>query len=199
MNNFWNERYSQDEFVYGKEPNQFLAGQLQNLPLGKIIFPCDGEGRNSVYAGLQGWETEAFDLSEEGMKKALRLAKLNDVDISYKIADAANIDYPANTFDAAALIYAHFPMKIRSTVHQKIMKWLKPGGLMILEAFNPLQIYNTSGGPKDLNMLYTVEMLQADFKGMHVKLLETKTIILNEGAYHQGLANVIRFVGMTEK
>jgi hypothetical protein len=39
---FWNERYGQQEFVYGTEPNAFLKEQLAKLPAGKILLPCEG-------------------------------------------------------------------------------------------------------------------------------------------------------------
>jgi SAM-dependent methyltransferase len=196
MNNFWNERYIDKEFVYGTEPNHFLAEQMKNLPVGKIIFPCDGEGRNAVFAAQKGWQAKAFDLSEEGLKKALMLAQQKNVSISYQIADAITVEYPPESVDAAALIYAHFPPSIRKSIHQKIIGWLKPGGTLILEAFNPLQINNTSGGPKDLSLLYTEEMLKEDFEPLKITLLNSMKITLNEGKYHQGIADVVRFIGI---
>jgi hypothetical protein len=70
----WNERYGADEYVYGKEPNGFLKEFIDNHPPGKILLPAEGEGRNAVYAASKGWEVTAFDFSEEGKKKALKLA-----------------------------------------------------------------------------------------------------------------------------
>src|SRR5690625_7249446 len=66
---FWNERYAQDEYIYGEEPNEYLRKKLSILSPGKILFPADGEGRNSVYAALKGWDSEAFDISIEGKIK----------------------------------------------------------------------------------------------------------------------------------
>ncbi|MDO9038115.1 MAG: hypothetical protein Q7U59_07190 [Lutibacter sp.] len=57
-----------------------------------------------------------------------------------------------------------------------------PGGKIILEILNPKQLKNNSGDPKDLSMLYTIDVL------------ETKTIELNEGKHHQGKADIIQFV-----
>jgi hypothetical protein len=76
------------------------------------------------------------------------------------------------------------------------MLWLKPGGRIILEAFNPDQLQNTSGGPKELSMLYTADMLKADFEGLSTDILATLQIDLNEGKYHDGIADVIRYVGI---
>jgi 2-polyprenyl-3-methyl-5-hydroxy-6-metoxy-1,4-benzoquinol methylase len=195
MNDFWNERYAEKEYAYGDLPNQFLKIQLDQLKAGHILFVCEGEGRNAVYAAQQNWQVEAFDLSEEGKKKALLLAEQNKVSLTYQIQDAATVSYPENSFDAVALIYAHFPVAIRQAVHHKIMHWLKPEGIVILEAFNPMQLENTSGGPKELSMLYTPEMVQNDFKYLSIQQLSMETISLNEGKYHRGKADVIRFVG----
>ena len=195
MEEFWNNRYAEKDFAYGTEPNDFLKDELEKLPAGKILFVCEGEGRNAVFAAKQNWIVEAFDLSKEGKRKASLLAKQNNVSINYQIANASTIEYSENSFHVVVLIYAHFPETIRKSVHEKIIKWLKPGGIVVLEAFNPNQLKNTSGGPKDLTMLYTKEIMTDDFKNLMVQQISTETIELNEGKYHIGKADVIRFVG----
>jgi 2-polyprenyl-3-methyl-5-hydroxy-6-metoxy-1,4-benzoquinol methylase len=195
MEEFWNNRYAEKDFAYGTEPNDFLKDELEKLPAGKILFVCEGEGRNAVFAAKQNWIVEAFDLSKEGKRKATLLAKQNNVSINYQIANASKIEYSENSFHVVVLIYAHFPETIRKSVHEKIIKWLKPGGIVVLEAFNPNQLNNTSGGPKDLSMLYTKEIMTDDFKDLMVQQISTETIELNEGKYHIGKADVIRFVG----
>ena len=195
MNNFWDERYLEKEYAYGKDANVFLKMELDNISVGRILFPCEGEGRNAVYAAQKGWVVDAFDTSIEGFKKATELAKEKRVSISYKVADALTVDYPIETFDAVVLIYSHFPDTIREQVHHKIIRWLKPNGVVILEAFNPKQLNNNSGGPKDLSLLYTEEMLANDFKSLTTLQFSTEVISLNEGKYHQGKADVIRLVG----
>ncbi|MFY7732724.1 MAG: class I SAM-dependent methyltransferase [Bacteroidia bacterium] len=195
MEEFWNNRYAEKDFAYGTEPNDFLKDELEKLPAGKILFVCEGEGRNAVFAAKQNWIVEAFDLSQEGKRKASLLAEQNNVSINYQIADASKIEYPENSFNMVALIYAHFPETIRKSVHERIVSWLKPEGLVVMEAFNPNQLKNTSGGPKDLTMLYTKEIMTDDFKDLMAQQISTETIELNEGKYHIGKADVIRFVG----
>ena len=80
-------------------------------------------------------------------------------------------------------------------MHQKAITWLKPGGKIILEAFDPKQLPNKSGGPKDLSMLYTEDMLRDDFSMLKVELLYSQQTVLKEGKHHDGIAEVIRFVG----
>ena len=195
MKDIWNERYGSDNYVYGKSPNVFFAEQLQKLDPGKLILPCEGEGRNALYAATKGWDVIAFDQSEVGKKKALELAHQNNTAIDYKISDALDFDVPKETVDAVALIYAHFPAAIRKKIHQKAIGWLKQGGLLIMEAFTPAQIKNHSGGPKEISMLYTEAMLQEDFRPMKIELLQSIQVELKEGNLHDGIAEVIRFVG----
>lgn len=112
MSNLWNERYAQKEYFYGEEPNVFFAEQLEKIKHGKIILPCEGEGRNAVYAASCGWEVEAFDSSEAGKPKAMQLASRKGLTINYAIEDATTVNYPKNSFDVVAFIFAHFPVAI---------------------------------------------------------------------------------------
>jgi SAM-dependent methyltransferase len=193
-NSFWNERYSQRDFVYGESPNVFFAEVLSSLKPGNIILPCDGEGRNAVFASTKGWNVHAFDLSEAGKLKADHLALKYGTVIQFQITDALLATYPENSADVVALIYTHLPPMVRKTLHQNIIKWLKPGGKVILETFCPEQLKNSSGGPKDINMLYTKEVLSADFKDLSIELLDYAQIELSEGKFHEGPADVIRMI-----
>lgn len=194
MIEFWNERYAKEEFVYGTEPNAFLKEKLENLAKGTIILPCDGEGRNAVYAANLGWEVNAFDFSTSAKEKANALAKEKGVSLNYEIADIHEKDFEEGSADVVALIYAHFPEELRKVGHQKAVKWLKPGGKLILEAFNPKQINNDSGGPKIADMLYTKEILREDFKDLKIDYLEIMETTLSEGKFHEGTADVIRLI-----
>ncbi|WP_255481107.1 class I SAM-dependent methyltransferase [Pontibacter sp. Tf4] len=194
MKDFWNERYSQEQMVYGAEPNEFFREQLQLLQPGTLLLPAEGEGRNAVYAALKGWRVTAFDFSEAGSKKATALAEQRGITINYQVADAMHFECEPESQDAVALIYAHFSPELRQLLHQKVIKWLKPGGTVIMEAFHPNQLSYSSGGPKDESMLYTADMLEADFNQLEIQLLVEAEIQLNEGTYHSGTGYVTRMV-----
>lgn len=193
MKAFWDERYGSEDAVYGREPNAFLKEQLADLTPGTILLPCDGEGRNALYAAQQGWEVHSFDYSDEGVAKSLRWASEAGVTVNACVADAFAFE-PGQGFDAVALIYAHMPADRRADFHARAIQWLKPGGTLILEGFNPDQLGNPSGGPKALDMLFTEDMLRADFAGLDFQLCQTAHTTLNEGAYHRGPADVIRLI-----
>jgi len=194
--NFWDERYSFEEYVYGTEPNQFFKEQIDKFSFpGKLLMPGEGEGRNAVYAAKLGWRVDAFDQSIKAQEKALRLAKENKMNINYQVTDLTKFDTEKNKYDAAAIIFVHFNSEERSVFHQRIMDSLKPGGKLIFESFSKNQIGKNSGGPQDLDMLSSLEDIKKDFNEMRTILLEENNVMLNEGDKHNGEASVIRYVG----
>jgi 2-polyprenyl-3-methyl-5-hydroxy-6-metoxy-1,4-benzoquinol methylase len=196
----WNERYGQEAFAYGEEPNNYLKAQLEKLPVGTILFPAEGEGRNAVYAAQKGWDVAAFDISMEGKNKALKLAGKKEVRIDYQVGALDVLNFEPEQFDAIALIYAHFPAKIKSAYHQKLDALLKKGGTIIFESFSKKHLaYVTAnenvGGPKDIDSLFSIEEIKLDFPNYTFVELVEKNIELNEGLYHNGIGSVSRFVG----
>ncbi len=194
MKDFWNQRYAEQEYAYGETPNVFFQEQLPACQPGKLLLPAEGEGRNAVFAARMGWEVEAFDQSESGQAKALQLADRYGVKITYQVVSLEAVEFPENHFDAIGLIYAHFPAEKRKNYHQKLISFLKPGGYLFLEGFNPLQINYQSGGPRDSAMLFSPEALLEDFSGMNIELLQEIEVVLQEGLYHVGPAAVIRLI-----
>lgn len=203
MNNWtqrWDNRYSSEEFAYGEDPNNYLKEQLEKLNPGTILFPAEGEGRNAIFAAKLGWNVSAFDISEEGKNKALKLAEANNVSIDYQVGELETLDFQEDQFDAIALIYAHFPAEIKSAIHKQLDKLLRKNGIIIFEAFSKkhleyLAINEKVGGPKDIESLFSIEEIKSDFSNYEIIELEEKEIELNEGLFHNGKGSVIRFIG----
>ena len=193
---FWDERYSSIEFVYGTEPNIFFRDELDKLKTGNILLLGEGEGRNAVYAAVKGWNVDAVDFSIIAKEKALKLAEDNYVRINYEITDLSEYKPKSNFYDAAAIIFLHLNPKIRNVIHSKVVDSLKPGGTLILEVYEKEQLGKDSGGPNNIDMLYSKEELKEDFKLMKVNLLEKKRIHLNESHHHKGEAAVIRLIAV---
>ncbi|EKR45755.1 thiopurine S-methyltransferase [Leptospira interrogans serovar Grippotyphosa str. LT2186] len=196
----WNERYNKEEFAFGEQPNEYLKEQLEKLKIGTILFPAEGEGRNAVFAAKLGWNVSAFDISIEGKKKAFRLAEANQVKIDYQVGELQTLDYRSEQFDAIALIYAHFPAEIKSYYHKTLSQYLRKDGLVILKAFSKKHIHyvlknEKVGGPRELEMLFSIDEIKSDFENYEIIELEEKEIELKEGLFHNGNGSVIRFVG----
>lgn len=199
----WDDRYSDKEYAFGLDPNDYLKEQLVKLKPGKILFAAEGEGRNAVFAAKLGWTVFAFDISDEGRKKAILLAEANNVPIDYQIGELSTLGYRSQQFDAIALIYAHFPADLKSVYHKLLSSYLRKGGIIIFEAFGKNHLgYRLNnpkvGGPTNIAELFSMEELKSDFENYEIIELVEKEIELNEGIYHKGKGSVVRFVGRKE-
>lgn len=201
MIEMWDSRYSETEYAYGINPNKFFESYLNEFPLsGKLLLPAEGEGRNAVFAAKKGLDVTAFDISIEGKKKALKLAKNENVEIKYEVGNLFDLDIIKEKFDIAALIFAHFPPPILSRYHNKIADLIKDGGIIILEGFSkshlPIRNENPKvGGPNKMEMLFSIESIKDDFPNFEIIKLEEVEVQLNEGNFHNGKGKVIRFIG----
>ena len=191
----WNKRYAVSEYVYGKNPNQFFKEQIEKLSPGKILLIAEGEGRNAVFAAKLGWQVDAYDFSEAAREKALKFAESENVEINYTIADLQNVELKEDYYDTVGIIFLHLQEDLRELVHAKTQLSLKSGGVLILEAYEKEQLKYTSGGPKDIDLLYSLEDIFTDFQDMEIQKFTKETLSLDEGPIHTGPASVIRFVG----
>lgn len=195
MKDFWQERYSETDFAYGTEPNTFLASCQSLIPAGcKALAIADGEGRNGVWLAQQGCDVTSVDYSQAGVDKANKLAAERGVKINAVCADLNEWDWPENEYDLVISIFAHFPPQMRQQVHAYILKAMKPGGSLILEAYHPRQLEYKTGGPQVAEMMYTVENLKEDFAGALFVQLEDLVAEVKEGKYHFGQGAVTRVV-----
>ena len=196
----WNERFRAKEYAYGEDPNEYLKEKLDTLSPGNILFAAEGEGRNAVYAAQKGWKVTAFDISAEGRSKAIQLAEKKEVKIEYLLGRLDELPFTQGQFDVLALIYAHFPAKIKSAYHRKLAGLIRKGGIVIFEAFSKNHLpYVTLdpgvGGPKEIDMLFSTDEIRSDFADFEILELEEVVIELKEGLYHNGKGSVIRFMG----
>ncbi len=195
MKEFWDARYETEGFVYGTEPNLFLAEELAKHRPGRILLPGEGEGRNAVFAARLGWKVDAMDQSRTGAMKALKWAKSNRVNINYMISSIETFTFREATYDVVAPVYVHLPPLLRQLFHERLSGALKPGGRLIMEAFHTSQLGRSTGGPQSAALLYDREMLRSDFRSLDELLLQELETDLNEGIFHRGSACVIRYIG----
>ncbi len=194
MKSFWNQRYNETPWVYGAMPNQYFKQFIDTREPGSLLLPAEGEGRNALYAARKGWKVTAFDFSEVARDKALTAARKEGLAIDYRLQDLS-LFKAGDTYDAVALIYVHVTPDIRKRFHEQIYKSIRPGGLLVLEAFAKEQLQFKSGGPKEESMLYDAPTLCDDFPFLHLMECGQKEIILEEGPFHTGPAAVLRMIG----
>ena len=191
----WDERFSQHEPVYGEAPNAFLAEQAARFQPGmKLLVPADGYGRNGIWLAKQGFNVHTVDLSQVGVERARKAAQAAGATVTIEQADLATWNWPVNHFDGVFAIFLHLPPADRAKVHASMVRAAKPGGLIILEAFSPAQLRHTSGGPKQVELLYTTEILRQDFAPAEPVLLEAIETHITEGHMHSGPAAVVQAI-----
>ena len=196
MNTFWDERYASKEFIYGKKPNAYFKSCIDRLQAGKLLLPGEGEGRNAAYATKMGWDVFAFDQSKVAREKAMILAAEKGIEFNYKTGSLLDFPLKAGSFDMIALIYFHLFPEARRIYHSHLAAALIPGGTLMMEVFSKAQLQHNSGGPKDINLLYSKEELAADFSELKILQMDDLDIVLDEGPHHQGKASVIRLVAI---
>ena len=192
----WNQRYGEAEYIFGTAPNAFLAAQAALLKPGqRALCVADGEGRNSVWLAEQGLEVVAFDFSPVALGKARRLAASRGVRVRYELATVYDWPWPQAEFDVVAAIFVQFadpPM--REFLFERMIAALKPGGLALVEGYTPAQLKYGTGGPKQVDQLYTEELLREAFGALEILQLTAYEAELDEGSRHRGMSAVIDLV-----
>lgn len=192
----WNQRFAGDDYLFGREPNEFLCAQAARLPQGgRVLCVADGEGRNSVWLAQQGLQVQAFDVAEVGVAKARKLAAEAGVQVDYHLASVDDWAWEVGAFDAVVAIFVQFadpPMRAR--LFTNMARALKPGGLLVLQGYTPRQLEFKTGGPGELSHLYTAELLREAFAGLDIVALQDYVAELSEGARHRGSSALVGLV-----
>ncbi|MGC2123107.1 MAG: class I SAM-dependent methyltransferase [Xanthobacteraceae bacterium] len=193
----WETRYAVPDYAFGKEPNHFLASCKAILPRsGRALAVADGEGRNGVWLAEQGLDVLSIDFSPSAQKKARALAAERGVNVAFEQTDVHRWTYPQAAFDVVVEVFTQF-----STPAERALKWagmrraLKSGGLLIIEGYTPRQLDYGTGGPKQIENLYTKAMIEGAFGDFRdVTFLEEEREI-HEGSAHGGMSAMIGFTG----
>jgi len=191
---FWNKKYDKKEFLYGKNPNEFLVSCINNFSKKeRILFLGEGEGRNAVYFAKKGYEVRAVDASDVGLAKLNQFAQNQGVTIKTTCLDL-KVWRAKKKFGGILASFLHMESPLREQVFQRIEDGLKSGGFFVGEFFSKKQLKYNSGGPKDENLLYGVDSFKGLFKSSIIHKLLEEEVVLNEGKGHQGKAFVIRLI-----
>lgn len=190
---FWNERYAKSNYLYGTEPNVFLV-EHANLLKGPVLSLSEGEGRNAVFLASLGLDVLGVDCSSIGLEKAKQLAQSRGVHIETKIADLADFEPEENRYGSVISISAHLPSAIRKKLYPHVEQSLKPEGMLLLEAYSEHQLSRNTGGPKDADMLMTIDKLNQEFPNLETVLLREIERDVSEGDGHTGVASVVQFI-----
>ncbi|BDT77015.1 SAM-dependent methyltransferase [Polynucleobacter yangtzensis] len=194
---FWNERFDKEEFIFGKEPNEYLVEKANQYlkPKSKVLCIADGEGRNGVWLAKQGMQVIGFDASDIALAKARQFAKDNQVEVDYSFSDTDSFAWQANTYDAVIGIFIQFAdPDMRERIFKQSYEALKPGGIFILQGYTPKQLEYKTGGPSLIEHLYTEELIRDLVKEFQILELVSYEKELSEGPRHTGMSAILGLV-----
>jgi len=191
---FWNSRYTAPHYVYGEEPNGFLATMASYIPAGPVLCFAEGEGRNAVHLATLGHQVTAVDQAESGLAKARRLAALRGVEIETVVADLSDFEVKPAAWAGIVAIFAHLPPAIRRRVHAQSVRGLRPGGMFVLEAYTPAQLAFETGGPKSPELLMDLASLREELAGLDFLISREIERNIIEGDYHTGRSAVVQIL-----
>ncbi|RST70310.1 class I SAM-dependent methyltransferase [Siminovitchia acidinfaciens] len=195
MGNKWHERFDTEEYIYGEEPNDFIrseAGRLKNCT--SVVCFAEGEGRNAVFLAKQGHDVTAWDYAESGLEKTQKLAEKSGVEVRTKKVDLLEYEVDTGAFDAAVMVFGHFYGEGQRKVFEKMLKAVKPGGIVMLEVYSKEQLEYGTGGPREADMLYNPKEILEWCDGHRVVHFFCGERMREEGRLHTGLAHVIQLI-----
>ena len=185
----WDARYDTAELIWKGDPNQFLPPQVEGLVPGRALDLACGEGRNAVWLATQGWTVTGVDFSAVGLDKAARLAAVHGVEAEWICADATAWTPPTPGFDLVVLFYLQLPAHELALALRNAIAALAPGGTLVLVAHDLLNLTEGYGGPKDENVLCTVDAV-LDALAAAELALEVELIIERSERIHRVVSTV---------
>ena len=180
----WDERFRKKGFALGKEPNPFLKKHIRLLPKGKALDMAAGEGRNAVFLAQNGFEVDALDISEKGLKKAQKLARGRGVKINTFLVDLDQYQIEKERYDLIANFYF-----LKRRLIPRIRKGLKKGGKVIFETYLLEHRTLETGGPKQAKYFLKPNELLRLFKDF--RILFYREGIFREGGRKKAVASLI--------
>jgi SAM-dependent methyltransferase len=192
MKNHWDERYDVPGYVYGMDPNAFVAARAAAIPAGPVLCLAEGEGRNAVYLATLGHAVTAVDQSAVGLAKATRLAAVRGVPLATIVANLANFVIEPNAWSGIVSTFVHLPPPLRRAVHAQVVGGLRPGGVFILEAYTPAQLALGTGGPKEPELFMTFDGLYSELAGLEFEIARECERDVIEGTGHTGRSAVVQ-------
>lgn len=200
MNNtpqdFWNQRYQAEGYLFGREPNAFVKSQAHLFKPGQeVLAIADGEGRNGVFVARQGAQVTSVDFSAPALEKAQKLAEEFNVDIKIEQQDIYQWRGADGAYDIVLAIFIQFaPPEQRTQLFESIKRLVKPGGLVVLQGYRPEQVDYKTGGPPQKENMYTSEILRTAFADFEIQHLEEHDSEVEEGSGHSGLSALIDMI-----
>ena len=126
----FNNIYASSTRGFSTAPNALLMATVEERTPGRALEVGMGEGRNTVFLALKGWDVTGFEISDEGVAIAQRNARAAGVNIKALLESNATFDFGRAQWDLIVATYAPFPLTTADYV-QRLGGSLTPGGLVV--------------------------------------------------------------------
>ena len=143
-----------------------------------------GEGRNAVFLAQNGFEVDAVDISEKGLRKARKLAREKGVKVNALLVDLDHYQIERERYDLIANFYF-----LKRRLIPKIREGLKKGGKVIFETYLLEHRKLATGGPKQAKYFLKPNELLRLFKDF--RILFYREGIIREGGKRKAVASLI--------
>ena len=180
----WDKRFGKKEFALGKKPNSFLKKHIHLLTRGTALDIATGEGRNAVFLAQHGFEVDAVDISEKGLRKARQLAREKGVKINTFAVDLGRFQIEKERYDLIANFYF-----LKRRLIPRIKKGLKKKGRVIFETYILDHRKLGTGGPKQAKYFLKSNELIRFFNNF--RILFYREGIFREGGKRKAVASLI--------
>lgn len=130
----FNGVYRNPNATFRTEPNALLVSAVEGVRPGRALDAGMGQGRNSVFLALKGWNVTGFDVSDEGIAVAQRNAAKAGVKLDARVQSHEHFDFGVSQGDLIVITYEPFPVTDPAYA-AKLFRALRPGGLLVIESF----------------------------------------------------------------
>ena len=191
----WDQRYAGSPSLFGEEPNAFLVRHRHRFVGGQsALVVADGSGRHGAWLAGLGLLVDAFDISAEGDRRARDLDRRRGVHVRRRVCGWE--EWPRwEGYDHVVAVFVQFAApEERQRLFARMRSALKPGGTLVLLGYAEAQLGLRTGGPQELEKLYSRELLTAEFADLAIEELIEYREELSEGSAHRGPSALIGLV-----
>jgi SAM-dependent methyltransferase len=179
----WDRILTSTTPTFNVQPNAFLVRAIKGVHAGRALDYGMGQGRNAIYLAQQGWTVTGFDPAEQAVAAAKKQARELGVELTTLTVGDDEFDFGKAQWDLVVISYVGF----RRTM-PRVVESLKPGGLVVVEAFHRDSLKN---GPIGAGVVYDTNELLKMFERFRVIIYED---VEDKSDFGQGTNRVVRLL-----
>jgi SAM-dependent methyltransferase len=180
----WNRILTAEKPFFNVKPNGFLVEMAKGRKPGTALDVGMGQGRNTIWLAQQGWDVTGFDPAEKAVALAQENGRRLGVHFNAEIKGMEDFDFGERRWDMIVLSYVG-----GREMTDVLQRSLKPGGVLVIEAFHRDATKNGSIGGA---VVFDTGELPALYPQLRVVRYEEPMAIADFG---QNKERVVRYCG----